>query len=144
MATSPRTPLAISLGAATRILRLGSGAVSRGVAIRARLLQVVRVIVAVAVTLGVAAASGAVALYLTGPNGPISCAIPVPPAEPDRIPRWLIVAGVPALITAFVGGYFALGAGRVLWQLVALCLAVALAAATFYGVYILLPAACRP
>jgi hypothetical protein len=56
----------------------------------------------------------------------------------------LLVAGVPALTTGFVGAFFALGAGRVLYQLIALCLAVAFAAATFYGVYALLPANCRP
>jgi hypothetical protein len=98
----------------------------------------------VAITVGVAAASTAAALYLTGPNGSFSCAIPTPPADPDRIPRWLLVAGVPALTTGFVGAFFALGAGRVLYQLIALCLAVALAAATFYGVYAMLPVNCRP
>ena len=108
------------------------------------MLRVVRIIGAVAVTVAVATASGAVALYLTGPNGSFSCAIPTPPAEPDRIARWLIVAGVPAVVTGFVGAFFALGGGRVLWQLIGLCLAVALAAATFYGVYALLPANCRP
>jgi hypothetical protein len=100
----------------------------RGFIIRSRLLRIVRIIGSVAVTVAVAAASGAVALYLTGPNGSLSCAIPTPPAEPDRIARWLIVAGVPALVTGFVGAFFALGGGRVLWQLVGLCLAVALAA----------------
>ncbi|MFL5768684.1 MAG: hypothetical protein ACJ765_01245 [Chloroflexota bacterium] len=108
------------------------------------MLKLIRLVVAVAVTIGVAVGTGALALYLTGPNGAFTCAIPTPPADPDRIPRWLIVAGVPALVTGFVGAFFALGAGRVLWQLVALCLAVALAAATFYGVYALLPANCRP
>jgi hypothetical protein len=108
------------------------------------LLQLVRVIGAVAITVGAAAAASAVSLYLTGPNGSISCAIPTPPAEPDRIARWVIVAGVPALVAGFVGAFFALGAGRVLWQLVGLVLAVALAAATFYGVYMLLPADCLP
>jgi hypothetical protein len=98
----------------------------------------------VALTVGVAAATSAVALYLTGPNGSISCAIPTPPADPDRIPRWVIAAGIPALTTGFVGAFFALGAGRVLWQIIALGLVVALAAATFYGVYTLLPADCRP
>jgi hypothetical protein len=108
------------------------------------LLQLVRITGAVAITVAVAAATTAAAVYLTGPNGSFSCAIPTPPAEPDRIPRWLIVAGVPALTTGLVGAFFALGAGRVLWQLIALCLTVALAAATFYGVYALLPANCRP
>jgi hypothetical protein len=113
-------------------------------AIKVRLRQLIRVVVAVAITLAVAAATSAVSLYLTGPNGSISCAIPTPPAEPDRIPRWLLVAGVPALVTGLVGAFFALGAGRVLWQLVGLVLAVALAAVTFYGIYVLLPASCRP
>ena len=54
------------------------------------------------------------------------------------------MAGVPALVTGFVGAFFALGAGRVLWQLAWLALAVALAAAMFYGVYAILPANCRP
>jgi hypothetical protein len=104
----------------------------------------IRVVGAIAITVLVTAAASAVSLYLVGPNGSISCALPTPPAEPDRIPRWLIVAGVPALIAGLVAGFFALGAGRVLWQLVGLVLAVALAAGTFYGVYLLLPANCRP
>jgi hypothetical protein len=116
----------------------------RGLVIKDRLRQLVRVVGAIAITIAVAAATSAVALYLTGPNGSISCALPAPPAEPDRIPRWVLAAGVPALVTGFVGAFFALGAGRVLWQLVGLVLAVALAAATFYGVYALLPANCRP
>jgi hypothetical protein len=112
--------------------------------IRNRLRLLVRVVGAVAITVLVAAAAGAASLYLVGPNGSISCAIPTPPADPDRIPRWLIAAGVPALITGLLGSFFALGAGRVLWQLVWLVLAVALAAGVFAGVYFLLPANCRP
>ena len=112
--------------------------------IRDRLRQLIRVVGAIAITVLVAAAASAASLYLVGPNGSLSCAIPTPPAEPDRIPRWLIAAGVPALIAGFVGAFFALGAGRVLWQLVGLVLAVALAAVTFYAVYVLLPANCRP
>jgi hypothetical protein len=118
--------------------------IRRGLVIKDRLRQLVRVVGAIAITIGVAAAASAVSLYLVGPNGSISCALPAPPAEPDRIPRWLIVAGVPALFTGLVGAFFALGAGRVLWQLVGLVLAVTLAAATFYAVYALLPANCRP
>jgi hypothetical protein len=112
--------------------------------IKDRLRQLIRVVGAIVITVVVAAGASAVSLYLVGPNGSISCAIPTPPAEPDRIPRWLIAAGVPALITGLVGGFFALGAGRVLWQLVWLVLAVALAAGVFAGVYLLLPANCRP
>jgi hypothetical protein len=114
------------------------------VVIKARLRLLFRVVGAIAITVLVAAGASAAALYLVGPNGSISCAIPTPAADPDRIPRWLIAAGVPALITGFVGAFFALGGSRVLWQLVGLVLAVALAAATFYVVYILLPANCRP
>ena len=128
----------------TGILTATITSTRRGLAIKYRLRQLVRVVGAIAITIGVAAAAGAVSLYLTGPNGSISCALPAPPAEPDRIPRWLIAAGVPALITGLVGAFFALAAQRVLWQLVGLVLVVALAAATFYGVYALLPADCRP
>ena len=106
--------------------------------------QLIRVVGAIAVTVVVAAAASAVSLYLVGPNGSISCALPTPPAEPDRIPRWLIAAGVPALIAGFVAAFFALGGGRVLWQLIGLVLAVGLAAGTFATVYLLLPANCRP
>jgi hypothetical protein len=106
--------------------------------------QLVRVIGAVAITIGLAAAAGAVSLYLVGPDGSISCALPTPPAEPDRIPRWLVAAGAPALVAGLVGAFFALAAQRVLWQLVGLVLAAALAAVTFGGVYLLLPAECRP
>ena len=112
--------------------------------IKARLRLLVRVLGAVAVTVLVAAGASAASLYLVGPNGLISCAIPTPPAEPDRIPRWVIAAGVPALIAGFVGAFFALGGSRVLWQLIGLVLAVALAVATFSTVYFLLPANCRP
>jgi hypothetical protein len=56
----------------------------------------------------------------------------------------VIAAGVPALIAALVGAFFALGAGRVLTRLIGLGLVIALAAGTFYAVYTYLPAACRP
>ena len=133
-----------SAGAADPHTRSGDQGCSARSLIRNRLLRLVRVIGAVVITVGVAAGASGVALYLTGPNGSISCAIPAPPDEPDRIPRWVIAAGIPALIAGFVGAFFALGAGRVLWQLVALVLVVAFAAATFYGVYLLLPPDCRP
>jgi hypothetical protein len=95
-------------------------------------------------TVGVAAAAGAVAVYITGPNGSISCA-PHPSANgPEPIPRWLIAAGAPALIGILVGAYFALGATSARWRLLGLLFAAAVAAATFYGVYTFLPAACRP
>jgi hypothetical protein len=109
---------------------------------RNRLRQLVSIVAAVAIPILVAVGAGAAAVYLTGPSGSISCVSPPPPnAEP--IQRWLVVAGVPALIAGLVGAFFALGAGRVLWQLVGLVLSVALAGVTFYVVYTLLPADCR-
>jgi hypothetical protein len=92
----------------------------------------------------VAAIAGAVAVVLTGPGGAISCAPPTLPARPEPIPRWVIVAGAPALIPALVGAYIALGAETVRWRLIGLIFAVVVAAGTFYGVYSLLPADCRP
>jgi hypothetical protein len=92
----------------------------------------------------VAAVAGAVAVLLTGPGGSISCAPPSLPARPEPIPRWVIAAGAPALVPALVGAFFALGAETVRWRLIGLVFAVAVAAGTFYGVYSLLPATCRP
>ena len=108
-----------------------------------RLQQVLRLVVAVAIPILVAVVAGAVTIYLTGANGPISCVGAVG-SNPEGLQRWVIVAGVPALIAGLVGAFFAFGGGRVLTQLIGLCLAVALAGVTFYGVYLLLPADCRP
>jgi hypothetical protein len=104
-----------------------------------RLAQVVRPVV---LTVVVAAAAGAIAVYLTGPSGLISC---VPDAEnPGPLPRWLIAAGAPALVAALTGAFFALAPERVFARLVGLILTAALAAGTFYAVFTYLPAACRP
>ena len=110
---------------------------------RDRLRQLARLIGAVVITLVVAGGAGAAAIYLTGPSGLFSC---VPAAAPatDPIPRWIIAAGIPALAAAFVGAFFALAAEHVLSRLIGLVLAAALAAGTFYAVYALLPAGCRP
>jgi hypothetical protein len=107
---------------------------------------VVMVLIAVAVSAGLAAAAGAAVVYFAGPGGLLSCVAPTPPpgAQPEPIPRWVIFAGGPALIAALGGAYFALGAERVLWRFVGLLYAAALAAGTFYAVYTYLPAACRP
>ena len=96
------------------------------------------------VTVGVAGAAAAAAIYLTGPNGLISCVPAAAPASPDPIPRWVIAAGIPAVVAAFIGAFFALGAQHVLGRLIGFVLAAALGAVTFYAVYTLLPAACRP
>jgi hypothetical protein len=95
-------------------------------------------------TVAVAAAAGAVVLFLTGPNGSISCVSPASAAGPEPLPRWAIAAGIPALIAAIVGAYFALGAESMRTRLAALLMTAALAAGTFYAVYTLLPASCRP
>jgi hypothetical protein len=47
-------------------------------------------------------------------------------------------------VAAFVGAFFALGAEYVLTRLIGLVLALALAAGTFFAVFMLLPAGCRP
>jgi hypothetical protein len=111
---------------------------------RDRLRRIAQLVGAVAITVVIAAAAGAAAIYLTGPNGSISCVPPAAPASPDPVPRWIIAAGIPALVAALVGAFFALGAQRVLTRLIGLLLSAALAAGTFYAVYALLPAACRP
>ena len=111
---------------------------------RYRLRQLVPLVGAALVTVAVAAAAGVAAVYLTGPNGAISCVPPAPPATGEPIPRWAIAAGLPALAAVLVGAYFALAAERVLGRLIGLALVVALGAATFYGVFTYLPAACRP
>lgn len=91
-----------------------------------------------------AALAAVVAIYLTGPNGGISCV--TPPAAPngahEAVPRWVLAAGIPALIVMFVGAFFALSPERVLFRLFALILVVTLAGATFYAVYLYLPASC--
>jgi hypothetical protein len=111
---------------------------------RDRLRRLARLVGAVVITVVIAGAAGAAAIYLTGPNGSISCVPAAAPASLDPIPRWVVAAGIPALAAALVGAFFALGAERVLGRLIGLLLAVALAAGTFYAVYSLLPAACRP
>jgi predicted lysophospholipase L1 biosynthesis ABC-type transport system permease subunit len=111
---------------------------------RYRLRQLARLVGAAVITVAVAGAAVAVAIYLTGSSGLISC-VPAPaPARPDAIPRWVIAAGIPALVAALIGAFFALAAERVLARLIGLVLTVVLAAATFYAVYTLLPAGCRP
>ena len=111
---------------------------------RDRLRRVVRVVGPVLVTLIAAGAAGAAAIYLTGPSGLVSCVPVAAPAGPEAVPRWVIAAGIPALVAALVGAFFALGAQRVLTRMIGVLLAIALAGATFYAVYVMLPAACRP
>ena len=111
---------------------------------RDRLRRVVRLVVPVLVTLVVAGAAGAAAIYLTGPSGLVSCVPVAAPAGPEAVPRWVIAAGIPALVAALVGAFFALGAQRVLTRMIGVLLAIALGGATFYAVYVMLPAACRP
>ena len=111
---------------------------------RDRLRRVARLVGAVGITVVVAGAAGAAAIYLTGPSGLVSCVSPAAPAGPEAVPRWVIAAGIPALVAALVGAFFALGAQRVLTRMIGLLLAIALGGATFYAVYVLLPAACRP
>lgn len=111
---------------------------------RYRLRQVIPLVRAVLVTVIVAVAAGVAAVYLTGPNGSISCVALVPPATAEPIPRWVLAAGLPAIAAVLVGAYFALAAERVLSRLIGLALALAGGAATFYAVFTYLPAACRP
>jgi len=111
---------------------------------RYRLRRLARLVGAVVFTVAVAAAAGAVAIYVTGPGGLISCVPDPSAATPSPIPRWAIAAGAPALVAALVGAFFALAPARVLARLIGLILAAALAAGTFYVVYTYLPAACRP
>jgi membrane associated rhomboid family serine protease len=111
---------------------------------RYRLGRLARVLGAAVITVAVAAAAGAIAIYLTGPSGLISCVPEAPPATQSPIPRWVLAAGAPALVAALIGAFFALAPERVLARLVALVLTAALAAGTFYAVYTYLPAACRP
>lgn len=111
---------------------------------RNRLRQSARLIGVVLVTVVIAVAAGAAAIYVTGPNGSVSCIPSADPASPDPLPRWAIAAAIPALLAALVGAFFALGAKFVLGRLIGLALVIALAAGTFYAVYAYLPAACRP
>ncbi|HET9519939.1 MAG TPA: hypothetical protein VFO73_02715 [Candidatus Limnocylindrales bacterium] len=111
---------------------------------RYRLRQLIPLVRAALVTVIVAVAAGVAAVYLTGPNGSISCVSPVAPATTEPIPRWVLAAGLPAVATVLVGAYFALAAERVLARLIGLGLVIAVGAATFYAVFIYLPAACRP
>jgi uncharacterized membrane protein YfcA len=108
-----------------------------------RLRRLAKLVGALLIPVVVAAAAGAVAIYLTGSSGLISCVPAVPPAT-EPIPRWVIAAGIPALLAAFIGAFIALSPERVILRLAGLLLTAALAAGTFYAVYTLLPAACRP
>src|SRR5881409_367512 len=103
-----------------------------------RLRTLAGILARVVITVAVAGAAGAVTVYLVGP-GPINCA----PHNsvtgvPEPIPRWIIAAGAPALIA------FGLGAEGGRWRFLGLVFAAAVAAATFYGVFLYLPANCRP
>ena len=109
-----------------------------------RLRKLARLVLAAAITVVVAGAAAAVAIYVTGPSGLISCVPAAAPAKLDPIPRWVIAAAIPALVAALMGAFFALAAERVLARLIGLVLSAVLAAGTFYAVYTLLPAACRP
>jgi hypothetical protein len=111
---------------------------------RIRLRQLARLLGIGLITVAIAVASSAAAIYVTGPNGLVSCIPSADPVSPDPLPRWVIAAGIPALIAALVGAFFALGAGRVLTRLIGVAVVIALAAGTFYAVYTYLPAACRP
>jgi hypothetical protein len=111
---------------------------------RYRLRQLVRLVAAVVITVVVAGAAAAVALFLTGPSGLVSCVRAALPARPAPFPRWVLAAGIPPLLAALSGAFFALAAERVVVRLAGLILTAALAAGTFYAVYTLLPAACRP
>ena len=111
---------------------------------RNRLRQAARLLGVVLITVAFAGAAGAAAVYVTGSGGLVSCVPVVAPASPDPIPRWVLAAGVPALVAALVGAFFALAAKQVLTRLIGLALSIALAAGTFYAVYTYLPAACRP
>jgi hypothetical protein len=112
--------------------------------IKRRLRRLAGVVARVLIIVAVAAAAGAVAVFLTSQGGSISCVAPPSTARPEPIPRWLIAAGSPALMAALVGAYFALGAENVRWRFIGLLFALAAAAGTFYGVYLLLPTNCRP
>jgi hypothetical protein len=125
------------------ILPTAGRSFDEGGAMKYRLRKVARVVLAAAITVIVAGAAAAVAIYVTGPGGLISCVPAAAPAK-EPIPRWAIAAGVPALVAALMGLFFALAPERVFFRLVGLILTVALAAGTFYAVYTLLPAACRP
>jgi hypothetical protein len=112
--------------------------------IRRRLRLLVRLVARIPTVLVVAAATGALVVFLTGPGGSISCVAPPFPARPEPFPRWVIAAGAPALIAALVSAFFALGAEGARWRLVGLVFTLAVAAGTFYSVYQLLPISCRP
>lgn len=112
--------------------------------IKRRLRRLAGMVARLLIILAVAAVAGAVVIVVTGPGGSISCVTPPLTARPEPIPRWVIAAGVPALIAALAGAYFALGAESVRRRFVGLAFAVAVAAGTFYGVYGLLPISCRP
>ena len=71
-----------------------------------RLQQVLRIVAAVGIPILVAAVAGGVTVYLTGPNGQISCVGAVA-SNPEGLQRWVIVAGVPALVAGLVGAFFA-------------------------------------
>jgi hypothetical protein len=112
-------------------------------AMKNRLRQVVSLVLAVLVSVGVAAAAGAIALYAAGPSGIVSCVSPTgEDAEP--IQRWIFFAGAPALLATFVALFFGLALQRVLFRMIGVLLALGLGVATFSLVYALLPPECRP
>ena len=82
-----------------------------------RLRKVARVVLAAAITVVVAGAAAAVAIYATGPGGLVSCVPAALPAK-DPIPRWVIAAGIPAIVAALMGAFFALAPERVFFRLV--------------------------
>ncbi len=111
---------------------------------RARLRRLAGIVGRALIVVVVTAAAAGAAVWLAGPSGLVSCVPPATGAKGEAVPRWALVAGAPALVSLLVGAYFALGAERPLSRLVGLVLAAALAAGAFYGVYLYLPAACRP
>jgi len=92
-------------------------------------------------TIAVAAAAGAAAVWLTRAGGPIDCDL-LAVGSPTLIPGWVFVAAAPALVTTLVGAYFALGIERTVLRLAALIVTLALAGGVFYGVFLYLPAGC--
>jgi hypothetical protein len=112
--------------------------------IKRRVRRLGGIVARAAITLAVAAAGGALVLFLTGPNGSISCVDPASAAGSEPVPRWVLAAGGPALVAGLVGAYYGLGAPSVRGRLLRLVFAAAVAAGTFYVVYILLPIDCRP
>ena len=88
-------------------------------------------------------AAGAIALYIAGPSGILSCVSPTG-QNAERIPRWILFSAAPAVAATLVALFFALGLERLWMRLIGIVVAFGLGAATFYVVYLLLPADCRP